>query len=523
MDIVKSLYNKVPKNGWICFISSLISGVIIHIYVLTHKLPNWDDINNLRGFGSGSEYGRWLLEYIRPLYGKWSIPAFNGMLAIFLWSVSAVMIYMALELKTQTSAVTLGIMVISFPAIASTMTYMFTVTCYAIGFLFVCTGSMLYRRYRYGFLPAMLLYLLSLAVYQSYISLAVSILIMGFVLDIIRDHKQSVYVIRDGIKAVVSFIVTLLSYLLISKMSNHNITTDRGLDTMGQINILKLPRLIMRSYKRISEYFLWKPFSFTTPFTQKINIAICIMIVITFLWIMIQNKSYKDTLGFLLAVILMAILPMTMASIYILAPETQDATLMMIHPYFFLYIILIALAETISLQIRKENNSKSTGTKWRNTISNYIVVISVGLILVIGYRNYLVTNEAYFRTKIAFDRAYAYYNRIIMNVESQPEYRYGDALAIMGEFYPDPNPLSSYSIDDERFTDFSGIALENGLLTSGSRTNFLRTYLGIELPEVSEEEINAILETKEYQDMKSYPDKGSIRSVNGIWVVKVHE
>ena len=522
MDIIKELYKKVPKNMLICFISSVVSGIIIHLYVLTHKLPNWDDINNLQGFGSGAEYGRWLLEYIRPLYGKWSIPAFNGMLAILLWSVGAAMIYRALELATQTSAVLLGVMVISFPAIASTMTYMFTVTCYAIGFLLVCAGSMLYRRYRYGFLPAILLYLLSLGIYQSYICLAVSILLMGFVLDIIRDRKRFKEVFLDGCKAMAALIVTLLSYLAISKWFNHDITTDRGLDTMGQIDAMELPRLLMRSYKRISEYFLWKPYSFTTPFTQLVNIAICIMIVFTFVWI--RSKRYKDKLESVLAVLLMLMLPVAMASIYILAPETQDATLMMLHPYFFMYVILIALAETLALQTKNTGENEEAGRNaWKTQVSKYAIAVSAALIAVIGYRNYLVTNEAYFRTEIAFDRAYAYYNRIMMNVEAQSGYQYGDAVAIIGEFYPGPNPLSSFDIDDERFTEFSGIALENGLLTYGSRRNFLRTYLGINLPEVSDDEINAIKETKKYQAMPLYPDSASVQNINQVWVVKMHE
>lgn len=522
MDIIKELYKKVPKNMLLCFLSSVVSGSIIHLYILTHKLPNWDDINNLQGFGSGAEYGRWLLEYIRPLYGEWSIPAFNGMLAILLWSVGAAMIYRALELATQTSAVLLGIMVISFPAIASTMTFMFTVTCYAIGFLLVCAGSLLYRKYRYGFLPAILLYLLSLGIYQSYICLAVSILIMGFLLDIIRDGKKCKDVFLDGCKAAAALIVTLLSYLAISRWFNHDITTDRGLDTMGQVDLLELPRLMLRTYKRISEYFLWKPYSFTTPFTQLVNIAICIMIVLTFLWIMIGSKRYKDKAEAVLASVLLLLLPMAIASIYILAPETQDATLMMLHPYFFVYVILIAFAETLGLQVRQQEG-RAILHGWKKRVPGYLVGISVLLIVLIGYRNYLVTNEAYFRTEIAFDRAYAYYNRIMMNVEAQPGYQYGDAVAIIGEFYPDPNPLSSYDIDDDRFTEFSGIALENGLLTTGSRRNFLRTYLGINLPVVTDEEITAIKETKEYQAMPIYPDKASIQNINRIWVVKVHE
>lgn len=290
---------------------------------------------------------------------------------------------------------------------------------------------------------------------------------------------------------------------------------------MGKVDVKEMPRLIMRSYKRISEYFIWKPYSFTTSFTQLINIAICIMIVVAFVCIMVRSKRYKDKLETLLAVLLLMLLPIAMASIYILAPETQDATLMMLHPYFFLYVVLIALIETLGSQEKDQEEALRDVRKRKGTI--YVIGISVILIVLIGYRNYLVTNEAYFRTEIAFDRAYAYYNRIMMNVEAQQGYQYGDTVTIIGEFYPEPNPLSSYKIDEDRFTEFTGIALESGLLTSGSRRNFLRTYLGIYLPEVSDETIDEIKESNEFKAMPIYPDSASIQKIGQVWVVKVHE
>jgi len=519
MDILRDWKNKISKNEWLCFLSTVIAGFIIHFYMLTHKLPNWDDLNNLRGFGSGAEYGRWLLEFIRPLYGEWSIPAFNGVVAIFIWAIGAAMIYRSLGLTTQTSAVLVGLMVISFPTIASTMTYMFTVTCYAIGFALVCWGCMLYRTHRYGYIPMVILFILSLGIYQSFICIAVCILIMSLILDLMRHGKTFKEVFVDGVKAAVSMVVALGAYLLISKWFNQNITTDRGLDTMGQIDPLHLPRLILRAYKRLSEYFLWKPQSFVTPFTQLVNIAVVVMIVVLFFWILIKNKIYKDKAKLLLTCILMGIMPAVIASIYILAPETQDATLMMLHAYFFVYIILIALAETLGVQAAKEAKQKD----WKNLVPRYAVTISIILILLVGYRNYMVTNEAYFRTEIAFDRAYSYYTRIMTSIEEQEGYQYGDKIFIAGEFYPDPNPLQSYDIDADRFVDFSGMAMENGLLTTGSRAQFLRTYLGISTVKITQEEEEAIKETGEYQELSIYPQEDSIRKINDVWVVKVHE
>ena len=513
MDVLKSFYRKVPKNVWICFASGLIFGVIIHLYMLTHKLPNWDDLNNFHGFGSGIEYGRWLLQYLRPLTGEWSIPAFNGMVGIILWTIAACFIYLAMDMKTVTGAVLTPLMVLSFPAVASTMNYMFTVTCYAMGFLFVCVGVYLYRHYKYGCIPAFLLFVLSLGVYQSYICLAAGMLVMGFVRDAMQEENSFQKVLRDGIKSLITLAVTLISYVIISKTLFPHLTTDRGLDTMGQVNILQLPRLVMRCYKRILEYFVIKPYSFTSPFSQAVNIVVCVMIVVLLIWVIVDRKLYKDKAKAILIVALMLAEPLALASIYILAPETQDATLMMLHQYFFVYIVAVVLMEQM----------RATGEAQKNRLKVTLYGITAAAIMLVGYRNYLVTNEAYFRVSIAVDRASAYYNRIVMNIESQEGYQYGDQISILGEFYPDPNPLAQPSYDADRFTEFSGMAMENGLLTTGSRKGFLQTYMGIYYENVTDAENDAIKETEEYKAMPIYPAEGSIKRINNVWVVKVHD
>ncbi|MDD2972489.1 MAG: glucosyltransferase domain-containing protein [Lachnospiraceae bacterium] len=516
MDIIKDLYKKIPKNIWICFVSGIVWGLITHIYMITHKLPNWDDLYNLRGFGSGAEYGRWLLEFIRPLYGKWSVPALNGVLAIILWAMAACFIYAALRLETVTSAVLLSFMVMTFPSIACTMTFMFTVTCYALGILFVCAGVYCYQKGRYGFIPAILLFVLSLGIYQSYICLAAGMLVCLFMVRLLRGSTfWSVW--KECIKALVTLGITMVIYLFISNHMNDNLTTDRGIDTMGQIPLSRLPRLIARAYKRILEYFVIEPLSFTTPVAQVLNILICVAIAGLLIWLVWRRRIWKEWKSTLLIFVLALLIPLALASIYILAPETQDATMQMLHQYFFVYVVLLVLGELVMGQIQgREHTVKA----WMNTGLAWIATL---LIVLIGYQNYILTNEAYFRTSIAFDRANSYYNRIMVNVEAQEGYQYGDTVSILGNFYPEAYPVENNPIDDDKFVDMSGVAMENGLLTEGVRTWFLKTYLGIETEALTSEEMEDIKATAQYEAMPLYPAQGSIAKIEDVWVVKIHE
>ena len=66
-DTLKEILLKIPFHIRCCLVSGILWGIITHAYMLTNKLPNWDDINNVGGYAVGSEFGRWFLKYVNPL------------------------------------------------------------------------------------------------------------------------------------------------------------------------------------------------------------------------------------------------------------------------------------------------------------------------------------------------------------------------------------------------------------------------------------------------------------------------
>lgn len=507
---IETVFRDITNRLKVCFVTGMVVGLLTHLYMLTNKLPNWDDLSNLSGFGSGAEYGRWLLEYLRPLLGKWSVPALNGVITIIFLSLSACIILITLDLKSYASAILLPVMVVTFPSVASTMTFMFTSSCYAIGIFMSCLGAYLIQKQKRVSLVGGILLILSLAIYQSYICLTATILVLSLMLELLRG-KEVKEVLKTGVKELIALGMSILCYIIISKLLHPSLTTDRGIDTMGQIELVRIPRLIMRSYKRILEYFVIKPHSFVTPSARIFNIGVSIAFFVVSFWNLYTEKIYKNILKSIVFLGLIALIPLAAASIYIMAPDTNETTTLMLYQYFMIYVALLAVVEISYQRLHR----KKAGT--------CICISALTLLLLVGYSNVIITNEAYFRMGVAFDRVYAYYNRIIVRVEEQVGYSYNDNIVILGEFYPEPNPLAGYSIDDYKFEDMSGIALESGLLTSGVRSDFLRTYLGIPVTKIDGEIRDALLSSREYSEMSIYPEEGSIQYLQGQWVVKVHE
>ena len=114
---------------------------------------------------------------------------------------------------------------------------------------------------------------------------------------------------------------------------------------------------------------------------------------------------------------------------------------------------------------------------------------------------------------------------MIAFAETTEGFEAGDALTILGEFYYKDNPCSVEIdvLDSEDLRSLDGVALENGLITSGVRDNFIKIFVGYETALLSDGEKKAIMETRDYQEMSVYPSEGSVKKINGVWVVKLCE
>lgn len=512
----------------------MIWGVLVHAFMLTNKLPNWDDVNNLKGYGVGSEFGRWFLKYAAGIDGDWSVPWINGTVAIFFLALSACLVMMTLRLTSVTSAVLVPLMMVSFPSVASTFTFMFTADAYAVSIFLCCLGAYLFRRHRFGFLPALVCFCLSLGIYQSYICLAAGLLALGFLRDLLEGRKTA-EIVRKGIVAIAVLGVSMILYMIIGKiiyplpLESHN-----GFDQMGRLDLLRLPRLFLRSIKRVAEYFVLKPYSFITAGAKIVNILVCVWTALLWGALLVKRRLHKEPVRLLLYLFVSVMLVVAMGAIYIMAPDA-NMSMLMFYQYLLIYIMLIVLLE---MGIEPENglltqensiSARKESEKGRAVFMRYSGQAAgwaaVGLLLLTGYENFLITNEAYFRMNIAYERSYAYYNRIVARLEETEGYTYGEPVALIGEYglSETPDLLGSFSIDGERYDDFSGVAKETGLLTSGARHNFMKTYIGINMPDVSDGEIKSVMATEEYAQMPSYPAEGCVKKIQGIWVVKACE
>ena len=512
-DLLKDLFLHISKNSWMCLAAGIITGIITHLYMLTNKLPNWDDLTAFGSYGVGAENGRWMIPILHVLGGEWSVPALNGMLAIILISIATCFILEALELKTVTSAIIFPFLMMTFPSIACTMTFMYLVDVYAMGLLFGCAGAWFVRKYKYGWIPGVALLVMCTAVYQSYICFAAGILVLALVFDLLRK-KNFDDVIKKGIVSLGSLIGSLGIYLILSKYVIGGLQEYKGLDKMGEINLLKIPRLIGRAYKRILEFFVIEPWGYVSEVGRIVNLFVVAIIVVGFFLLLWYLKVFKEKNRAALLCVLIILFPLALGAIYVMA-EDANSTLLLIHQYVLIYLVPLGFWEIFA-----ENSCFNEASRQKLKLLVGTMILSA--LFLVGYDNYVLTNNAYFRMDIAFTRIHSFYERLYIRVAEEEGYQYGDRIAILGDWWPERNILSAYGMDIERYEEMEGVAMENGLFTTGIRNNFLKIYLGVEFDEkLSIERMLELMKTDEFKEMTAYPSDGCVRKMDDIWVIKV--
>ena len=120
-------------------------------------------------------------------------------------------------------------------------------------------------------------------------------------------------------------------------------------------------------------------------------------------------------------------------------------------------------------------------------------------------------------SQMEFEQTRAFYTGLITRVQSTPGYDGGCSLALVGEADAQRTPIRDHF-------DFGGFQLPgNNITRSVQAPEFLRLYLGWEIPLAGEEEVLALRQSGALSGMSLYPSDGSVRKVGDCIVVLLSE
>lgn len=517
-ELEKAIYIRFKRinteQRW-CFGVVIIIGIICHGYVFANKISYHDDIV-LNGFGLTFAGGRWFLGIIETCLnyvgGVFSIPWFNGILSLLFIALSAAAIVELFQVKSKLGSALIGILMVVYPVTATAYAFMFNAwsdfLCLFLNILgarVVARSTKWYRRVVGG----TVLFCMALGIYQAMFPFSVTLLMLILIFDTIeRRGENSIQIIRQGsfylgVLACGMFLYLIITTLL-TRVGFFELSSYKGVNEIGRLELEKLPTKIGIAYV---EFFKasFANIHKSICFAGVIKIIIlCSVIMLAF---MIFNNVYCK-LSKCLLILLTALLPLGINLIYCFSTQDNfEVHTLMVYPTVLVLVVPVILLEKIESQIK----NKSFG---------FLGGGLVALLFLLSAIYIYYDNSAYLKATFLQEQTIAWYDTLIGEIKGTEGYKDEYPVAYIG----------MYQADDMSFAHIP--SMENSVKIMGydfSMQDIVNDYKMYEFMSlrcgfepVLYEDSEKLENKSEIREMPSYPDKGSIKVIDNVVVVKLH-
>lgn len=477
--------NKVP------FLSSFAAGLLAHGYAFTNKLVNHDEVESLFGKGATITSGRWGLELVKTLFPDWSMPWVYGIVSILLISLALCLAVKLLDIRSKPMQAILGMLVLSFPTLTGNFCFMFTSSAYALSFFLAVLSVHEYLRGgRVHTVLSIVCLVLALSMYQAYISVTASI----FVLLMIARALDGVS-IRDnvlfGLKALAMMAVSIALYygvcLLVFQFTGAEFNNYVTENVTGDVGIIRRVRM---AYDAFFYVFSFRNFYIiTSEASRYIHIVLALIAIIGL-------ASAKKLPNVAMAAFLTALLPLSICCMYLIMSNESIHTLVM-YSFVTVYMLLAVVLQRLELKP-----------------AAIVRDLTALLLLCVVLSNVYFANMAYLKMDLQYENAYSFYTSLMAQVKQTEGFDEDTKLALIGK---QDNLLHQFpELDTELL-----LGPSRDLVNIYSRENFIKYYLGFDIPFATEEELAALSGDARIQEMAEYPYDGSVKKIENYMVVKL--
>ncbi len=524
-NTIHSILSRIEEKYKLTFISTCIAGLLTHLFMFTNLLPGNDQTMFYFNLGGTRSFGRWGLHVLQikfPLTDSsiltgYGMPWVKGLISLCLIGVTACIVVAILDIKNHSICILTGTVLVTFPSVAATFSYMFTSSSYFLGL--ALAGAAAYwakkstKSLKWNIIGGGgtgVLIMLSLSIYQSYICFTIGLLVADLILLCLEGEAPFGRILKKCFYYLFLLIFGLaLYYLSIQIMLKFfwpALSSYQGVSdvlTGGLGNILKV---VTDGIYKAYRHFFDVPVLINETLRLRRVLYSCIGVVATIeiLYLIWHNKVYKS-LTLILCAILIGMFPMAANSVYLMGASSVS-TLML---YGTVTPTLLALA----LTQRFCNSAKAGKKRWVTVY--YVACISV---FCMNYQYFLISNEAYNRQYFTYEQTYGYMNRVAYEIQRCEGYTADMPVMLSGNVQKE-----IVMPEFESLNYITGIFGESDLVNGYSREEFIRRYCGLPIVKAVDSLREEVRATQEYADMPLYPSRGSVKVIKGCCVVKFSE
>ncbi len=363
---------------------------LIHLPLMTKNIISADILLNnyfYKGYSWEISLGRFGLYIIGILKSFITIPHIDLLISYIFISISTILLMDLFNIKDKIKRILLILIIVLSPITSSTLLFNYCSIGYTFAFLGSVSSIYIFYKEKNKYLKyiiPIILIVLSLSMYQAYLSLIVTLFVI-YNLKLILDKKENY---KESFKYLILLIIGILFYFISMKLSqlvfHIDMSSYSNANEIGINTILTIPNKIIDTYKLTYSFFFTNSIIKNTYLHNNIiNLLILITITITIIVNLFKNNiSNKNKI---ITTLIILTLPIYLNSIIFVISDTK-LQLLMSSSYLLIYLLLIYLIPKNSIKylnivliiLLLRNNLiqvQSTYLALENTFNRYNLVI----------------------------------------------------------------------------------------------------------------------------------------------------
>ncbi len=499
-------FKKLPYNLKIAFSVSSLSAFLTHIFYFTGRFANEDDHHWIKYTGWHVSLGRWANGF---RFSEYVLPVVSWVIFTLCIAITVCLILWLFRIQRVGPSVAVSIALPAFPILAVHFGYAFQTVTISISILTAAISVFLTRKYRHGWTVGALFLAVSLGEYQAFIAVAMTMCLVSLIVELFQQEKLLDWValaIRYLLMGVLGLCLYrgILSVML--KATGQTLASYKGLDTMGQVPLSKIPELLKRTYVDFAGFFRGKQFITADGLLRCCYL--CLFLVCGYSILRLIWKLKKKPALILVLLILVGLFPFCANVVDFVAVKTSVSIL-----NIFAFCLLLPTAFALSEQAEKLPFSSLKG----NAAINWGLLVAS---IVIGWNWFVDTNIYYSKISEYYTYTVQLSNRVLARIEALPEYSEKMPVAFVlydGYGNTDEPDYRDVFLSDQGFLGpFIGYGRQKTVRTPA---DIMNNALGSNITYATEKEIAAIRQNSEYHKMTSWPKEGCIKVIDGYIVV----
>ncbi|MCD7883738.1 MAG: glucosyltransferase domain-containing protein [Lachnospiraceae bacterium] len=576
-DLRKAASRKWEENKktfLFCMLVTFAWGLAAHAYMFFNNSVSHDSLVEFNAAVHGTDLkiqsGRVFVPVYRAISrGVLTLPWMIGLFSLLFIGLALFLTVKLFALKSAWMiALTAGILTTNITVTATTATYIHDLDSNMLSLLLAVCAVYLWKRFDRGFLYGIIPVCLSLGLYQSFVSVTITLILITLIMELLNYEKVQ-NILKKGIKSIgMLFGGGLLYFISIRigcRIAGYSLSTGKvnSLDTSLSTPFRELLGCAVKGYVAALRTFVSETSLFSDDFTFMLHVLLLAIALMAVIFGLSQREIHIPEK--LLTVLLILLMPMGMNVCYILTDGYVHLLMYYSVWLIHLFILLIVrwLMESPSLGERgraqecfwetgspeaeapsgdggwlemsgkaqeaakdsETANDREAANAWeaaknRAVVKKGAALVLTAMVCVVLLGNVRTSNAAYLKKDIEYDANLSFFTRVVSKMEEVDGYVTGETEVV---FVGKPNSL---------FESMSGFGHIYRLTGSGSTFfspsashDYFQAYFDYVLlnPAVMADldTWNEVRQSKEVRAMPSYPDEGSIAMMDGVLVVKL--